>query len=118
MQAKKTHVEQATKIYHYIAQNDHFLLSAHVNADGDAIASVLAMGLLLEKMDKHFNMVLHDQEVDDRFTYLKNYDKILHYSQEHSLKIENAIVLDVPADEEAEVETNEDTATAWQAIND
>jgi phosphoesterase RecJ-like protein len=96
MQAKKVHKEKAQKIYTYISQNDHFLLSAHVNADGDAIASVVAMGLLLEKIDKHYEMVLHDQEIDCRFTYLKNFDSIHHYANDLSLQIENAIILDAP----------------------
>jgi phosphoesterase RecJ-like protein len=96
MQAKKLHVEQARKIYDYIIQNDHFLLSAHINADGDAIASVIAMGLLLDKMGKQYEMVLHDQEIDDRFAYLKNFDKIQHFAVNQALQIENAIILDVP----------------------
>jgi phosphoesterase RecJ-like protein len=96
MQAKKEHQEKAKEIVTYISQNDHFLVSAHVNADGDAIASVIAIGLLLDSMDKQYEMVLHDQQFDFRFTYLKNFDKIHHYSDDLSLQIENSIILDVP----------------------
>jgi phosphoesterase RecJ-like protein len=96
MQAETRHIHIAKKIHAFIEQHDHYLLSAHVNADGDAIASVIAVGLLLGKMGKQYKMVLHDQEIDFRFTYLKNFDKILPYSQNVSLQIENAIILDVP----------------------
>jgi phosphoesterase RecJ-like protein len=96
MQAKKEHQEKAKKIVAYIEQNEHFLVSAHVNADGDAIASVIAIGLLLDKMNKHFEMVLHDQKLDFRFTYLKNFDKIHPFYEDLLLQIENAIILDAP----------------------
>jgi phosphoesterase RecJ-like protein len=71
-------------------------LSAHVNADGDAIASVIAVGLILEKMGKQYEMVLHDQELDFRFDYLKNFNRIVHYTENLSLRSDNAIILDAP----------------------
>jgi phosphoesterase RecJ-like protein len=96
MEAKKIHREISEEIYAFLRKNDNYLLSAHVNADGDAIASVIAMGLLLEKLDKQYEMVLHDQELDFRFTYLKNFKKIKPFSKNGIYKIKNAVILDVP----------------------
>jgi len=36
MKAKKSHIDSAKDILEFISNNDNFLLSAHVNADGDA----------------------------------------------------------------------------------
>jgi len=90
------HRKLARKINAFISENDNFLLSAHINADGDAIASVLALGMLLDKINKKFMMVLHDQEPDTRFNYLKNFDKILSYDPQLSIHPSCAIILDVP----------------------
>ena len=45
-------------ILEFINQNDNFLLTAHVNADGDAIASVLAASLLLDKLKKEYDYLV------------------------------------------------------------
>jgi len=96
LKAKKSHIEAARKIFSFLKANDHFLLSAHINADGDAVASVIAMGLLLEKMKKNYYMVFHDEQVDTRFKYLKNFDKIYHYDFSLRLPIRSAVILDAP----------------------
>ncbi|MBD3225723.1 MAG: hypothetical protein GF313_13425 [Caldithrix sp.] len=93
----------AEQINQFIEPRDNFLLSAHINADGDAIASVVAMKIYLEKLGKHAVIILHDETVDTRFEYLKHYDEIQCFSKHPDLKkylpsgnIENAIFLDVP----------------------
>ena len=96
MQAKASHIKSAQKVLKFIGSNDKFLLSAHINADGDAVASVIATKLLLDKFGKTSYMVFNDAEIDSRFNYLKNFDKIIHYNNELKLKIESAIILDVP----------------------
>jgi len=96
LKAKKSHIEAAKKVLKFLKENDHFLVSAHLNADGDAIASVIAIGLLLEKMKKKYYMVFHDEQVDTRFKYLKNFDKIYNYDFSLRLPIRSAIILDSP----------------------
>ncbi len=93
----------AERLFRFIEEHDNFLLSAHINADGDAIASVLATALLLEKLGKNHVMVFHDQEVDSRYSYLKNWNHILPFEKEPDLRtylpkgvVESAIILDVP----------------------
>ena len=96
MQAKNEHTQKAREVLDFINSNDHFLVSAHINADGDAIASVLAIGMFLDQLNKKYSMVLHDQEIDQRFNYLNGFDNILHYSDQLDVKIESALILDVP----------------------
>ncbi|MEJ2054438.1 MAG: DHH family phosphoesterase, partial [Calditrichaceae bacterium] len=103
MQASNEHREIAERIYRFIQENDNFLISAHINSDGDAIASVLAVRMLLNKLNKNSVMVFHDQKLDQRFMYLSGFDQIVSYKEKLDIsaqipggQIENAIILDVP----------------------
>ena len=84
----------------FIEQNDNFLLTAHINADGDAIASVLAASLLLDKLNKQYRIIFHDSSVDPKYNYLTNWDKIESFSA--ALKknlngvIQAALIFDSP----------------------
>jgi len=89
-----------TAILDFINKNDNFLLTAHVNADGDAIASVLAASVFLEKLHKQFKIVFHDQSIDPKYNYIKNWNKIESFND--SLKqnlngsIKAALIFDSP----------------------
>lgn len=96
MKAKIAHQKSAKKVLDFLKKSNQILLSAHVNADGDAIASVIAMGLLLEQLGKKFYMVFQDTQVDTRFDYLKNFKKIYSYEPSQHFPIETAVILDVP----------------------
>ena len=96
MKAKITHINAAKRIFRFIKENNNFLVSAHINADGDAIASVIAIGLFLKQFNKSYHMILNDQQIDTRFNYLKDYDKIIHYKKGMNPEITSAIILDVP----------------------
>jgi phosphoesterase RecJ-like protein len=96
LRCKPEHKKLAGKILNFINRHDDFLLSAHINADGDAIAAILALGLLLERLNKKYELVLHDQEPDVRFNYLKNFEKILRYNDRLKINSTCAIILDVP----------------------
>ena len=96
MKAKASHIEAANEVLEFINHNDNFLVSAHINADGDAIASVIAMGILLGHLKKRYYMVLNDAQIDSRFSYLKNFDRIITYNFALDLQLKSAIILDVP----------------------
>jgi bifunctional oligoribonuclease and PAP phosphatase NrnA len=89
-----------TAILDFINMNDNFLLTAHVNADGDAIASVLAASLFLEKLQKQFKIVFHDQAIDPKYSYIKNWNKIESYNdllkQNLNGAIKAALIFDSP----------------------
>jgi phosphoesterase RecJ-like protein len=96
LKAKKEHLEAAKSILQFIDNHDQFLLSGHINADGDAVAAVIATGLLLKKLNKTYYMVFHDKQIDKRFDYLKNFNAIYHFDDSLNLAITAAIILDVP----------------------
>jgi len=96
LKAKASHIEAANEVLEFINHNDNFLVSAHINADGDAIASVIAMGILLGHLKKRYYMVLNDAQIDSRFSYLKNFDRIITYNFALDLQLKSAIILDVP----------------------
>ena len=103
MFASKLHRQQAESILRFIHANDNFLISAHVNADGDAIAASLTIRMLLNKLGKQSVLIFHDQTLDSRFNYLEEFRSILPFSNQPDLTqylsrggIENAFILDVP----------------------
>jgi len=96
LKAKASHIEAAKEVIDFIQHNDSFLVSAHINADGDAVASVIAVGQLLEHFKKRYYMVLHDSQINTRYSYLKNYDRIITNNFALDLQIKAAIILDVP----------------------
>lgn len=96
-------LKKAKEIIAFFKTHDNFLISAHIHADGDAIASVIAVHLLLSKMNKSSIMVLHDQKIDQRYNYLQAFERLHSFSENLPLrqflpsgKIESAILLDVP----------------------
>ena len=68
------------KIIHFIKKKDNFLIISHINADGDAIASLLAIAYILEKWAKKYQIIIHDQKVDEKYRYLWGVEKIKTYT--------------------------------------
>lgn len=63
-----------------LKNDDDFLLSTHVNPDGDGIGSVLAMSWALKKLGKRHVMVI-DDNVPEAFSYLDGHQNILSYTE-------------------------------------
>ncbi|WP_373501497.1 bifunctional oligoribonuclease/PAP phosphatase NrnA [Desulfococcus sp.] len=57
-------------------QSDHFLLVSHVNPDGDAIASLIAMALALEKWGKRTTMY-NESPIPAVYRFLPAVDRIV-----------------------------------------
>ena len=87
-------LEELKKI---IKESDDFLVSSHINPDGDAIGGILSIGWLLNKLHKRYAIVV-DSTPSKKFKYLTDYKKIVSYSE--SLKIDftikNLLTVDVP----------------------
>lgn len=62
----------------FILEHDHFLVVSHVNPDGDAIGSTLAMGIMLQLLDKSFIMV-NEGKVPFKFSMLPQSGDIQSY---------------------------------------
>jgi phosphoesterase RecJ-like protein len=82
-------------IKEFIMERDNFLVSAHINPDGDAVGSVLVFSKILDKFSKSYRIVLQDPP-QDKFSFLTNFDKILLYSPDvlGDFKVDNVMALD------------------------
>jgi len=89
--------ETISKILDFINDHDNYLVTTHMNADGDAYAAVLAMAYFLEKMGKISEIVINDQAKDTKYQFLRGWDKIISFSEKLPAKHDAAIVLDVPS---------------------
>lgn len=56
--------------------DDTFLLSTHINADGDGLSAMLALAGMLRGMGKKYRMVVNDLEVDRRYVFLDGFSEI------------------------------------------
>ncbi len=64
----------------FLREHDHFLVVNHVNPDGDATGSLLAVGCLLKRMGKSFTLV-NEGETPGRFSFLPMYGELINVSQ-------------------------------------
>lgn len=80
----------------FILEQDEFLVVSHVQPDGDAASSTLAVGLILQQLNKSFVMVNEDR-IPDKFQYLSGYEHIRQLTrqinQEHR-RYRNVITVD------------------------
>ncbi|WP_457570511.1 DHH family phosphoesterase [Desulfovulcanus sp.] len=53
-----------------IKENDHFLVTAHINPDGDAIGAMAAMGYILQSLRKNF-VLFNESGLPQRLAWLK-----------------------------------------------
>ncbi len=84
-------------ILNFIDAHDNYLITAHMNADGDAYASCLAMAYYLNTRGKKFRIVLNDERPDEKYQFLWGWQYVEQYSPENSYAFDAAIVLDVPS---------------------
>jgi len=74
-----------------IEDYNHFLLTAHVNPDGDAIGSMIGLGHLLTRMGKEFTFY-NPSGLPERFAWLNTQEKI--HSKLPQKEFEWIVVLD------------------------
>jgi len=65
----------------FIQSNDGFLLSTHINPDGDGLGASLALGWLLTKLDKTY-IIAVDGQKPAKFEFMKGYGDIRSLSPE------------------------------------
>ncbi len=72
----KQKTDTTKEISHLLMEEDDFLISAHIRADGDAVASVCFMLCVLRKLNKRCIAVLDDAAPDSRYEFLTGFDSI------------------------------------------
>ena len=77
--------------------NDHFLVTSHMNPDGDGLASMLACGRILRGLGKQVWLVA-DGFLSPRYSYLPQIDTVVAYREglEAELPVAHVITVDVP----------------------
>jgi phosphoesterase RecJ-like protein len=59
--APAAHTDRMDAILEVLRRGERFLVCSHARPDGDAIGSMLAMGMLFKQMGKHADLVMADQ---------------------------------------------------------
>lgn len=81
----------------FLRNNDNFLLTSHVNPDGDGIGSILGLAGLLRQMGKSFHVICADPP-QDKLGFLHAYNIIETFDEamKGKLSFNAAIIVDVP----------------------
>ena len=86
------------KIFEILVQAKNIIITTHINPDGDAIGSVVALNEFAKLKDKNTNIIIND-EVPYNYRFLEGWESVFKYEPEkHNLLIENAdaiFILDV-----------------------
>ncbi len=81
----------------FFAAGDDFLLTAHVNSDGDGISACLAIKGLLAAAGKRATVVLHDDPPKPHYNFLKDWEALQSVEDYAPNKAQYAVVLDCPS---------------------
>ena len=83
-----------SQISNAIQERDNFLITTHINPDGDCITSVLSIAYILKVLGKQYKILMADP-IPEKFLFLSDVESIL-YIEEAELPFnpETAIVLD------------------------
>ncbi len=68
--------EKYISLAKFFSENNHYLLTAHVRADGDAIAAVCFLHEALRALGKEVCIVLNDAKPDDKYSFLAGFYSI------------------------------------------
>ncbi|RKN86476.1 DHH family phosphoesterase [Paenibacillus ginsengarvi] len=77
----RSYPEQLAAARAFIEANDDFLVVAHVNPDGDAASSTVAVGWLLHQLGKRYAMI-NEGNMPDKFAYLWGFDRLASMDEE------------------------------------
>ncbi|MFD2613050.1 DHH family phosphoesterase [Paenibacillus gansuensis] len=64
----------------FLKENDDFLVVSHIQPDGDAASSTVAIGLLLEQLQKNF-LLINEGSVPRKLSFLPKYSEIVNLSE-------------------------------------
>jgi bifunctional oligoribonuclease and PAP phosphatase NrnA len=81
----------------FLEADGPFLLSTHINADGDGLGALLGMNRMITKLGKTSRMVVADDDPDRKFAFLDGFDEIVSYRDlEDQEPVTHAIFVDTP----------------------
>ncbi|KIL39204.1 exopolyphosphatase [Gordoniibacillus kamchatkensis] len=65
----------------FMREHDDFLVVSHVQPDGDAVSSTLAVGWMLAQLGKTYTMI-NEGRLPAKFSYLPNYERVLSFTEQ------------------------------------
>lgn len=80
------------KIIRHLKNSNHVIIVSHINPDGDAIGSLIAMGLALNALNKNITFY-NESPVPSAYRFLPSVEKIVHQIKETNI-YDTAIILD------------------------
>ena len=91
------HHEKYQQLAEYLKENDNYLVTAHIRADGDAIAAICFVQEALCLMGKKVHGFVSDPAADPKYSFLQGFDKIGSVNDGMpDFQPETAIILDSP----------------------
>ncbi len=81
-------------INNFLNNNQHFLITSHIEPDGDAIGSQLAMAIQLEKMKKKV-YIINPEPVPEKYRFLSRWKDIRIEKPDLNILIDASIFLDL-----------------------
>ena len=84
----------AQKVIESIKKHSKFLITSHLNLEGDALGSNLALASLLRKLGKTAYVVTGDKKLVENYSFLYSKEKIYH--KLNNDKFEAVFILDCP----------------------
>lgn len=91
--------EALKQAHSFIEERDDFLVISHVNPDGDATGSVLAVAHLLRFLNKRFTVV-NEGPTSARFAFLNGFEDIVDLSESPQLRTFRSVIAVDTADRE------------------
>lgn len=88
-------MKQAKKVAKAIKKYNRFLITSHINPEGDALGSQLAVANLLKGLGKNF-VILNSDKVPAHYQFLPRADLIKYRISARCRKFDAAIILDCP----------------------
>lgn len=89
--------ELVSQIRETIERAEHVLVVSHIDPDGDALGSQLAMGQYLQDLGKTVYL-MRDSQIPDKYSFLPGIEKIRSASSIASdLRLDTAIILECPS---------------------
>jgi len=89
-----THRRVLLQIKKCIQKSDDFLITTHINPDGDCISSVLVFAFLLKKIGKKYRILI-DDDIPKKFQFLPGVKEILRFGEQHEdFQAKTIVVLD------------------------
>lgn len=87
----RTYEQNLIDARRFIEEHDDFLVVAHVQPDGDAVSSTLAVGWLLSRLGKTFTLI-NEGPIPQRMTYMAGADQILNMSMTERSRTYNSVI--------------------------